>query len=101
MTSKTRLFTTLSTAAMLSAGLAHAQGEDESLRQEKVIVTGSAIVGTPEDAALPVDVLSAGELQLQGSPQLEDLIRNLSVSSGADSRTNQFSSMWQQKCMNS
>ena len=71
--------------------MAYAQ-EDEVSRQEKVIVTGSFIQGTPEDAALPVDVLSADDLQLEGSPRIDELIRNLGVSSGSDSQTNQFAS---------
>lgn len=79
--------------ALSAAGAAHAQEEnDETLRQQTVTVTGSAIAGTPEDAALPVDVLTAGDLQLEGSPSIDELIRNLGVSSGADSQTNQFAS---------
>ncbi|RAN37599.1 hypothetical protein HY11_08925 [Hyphomonas pacifica] len=69
------------------------QEEDGSeLRQSTVTVTGSLIAGTPEDAALPVDVLTAGELKLEGSPSITELIRNLGVSSGVDGQTNQFSS---------
>ncbi|MEQ9315730.1 MAG: TonB-dependent receptor plug domain-containing protein, partial [Henriciella sp.] len=75
----------------LGAGTAIAQ-EDDTLRQNTVTVTGSAIAGTPEDAALPVDVLTAGDLKLEGSPTITELIRNLGVSSGVDGQTNQFSS---------
>lgn len=82
-----------STAALCLAGAAHAQdNDDEVLRQQKVTVTGSAIAGTPEDAALPVDVLTAGDLKLEGDPSITELIRNLGVSSGVDGQTNQFSS---------
>ena len=42
--------------AGLAAGAAQAQDANEVA---EVIVTGSYIRGTPEDAALPVDVLSA------------------------------------------
>jgi len=84
----------LSTAALLSGGVAIAQeGEGgEELRQQRVVVTGSFIAGTPEDAALPVDVLTAGDLKLEGQPRIDELIRNLGVSSGVDGQTNQFSS---------
>lgn len=80
--------------AAISAAGAHAQdeGEDETLRQQTVTVTGSAILGTPEDAALPVDVLTAGDLRLEGDPSITELIRNLGVSTGVDGQTNQFSS---------
>ena len=55
-------------------------------------VTGSAFAGTPEDAALPVDVLTAEDLRLEGSPTITELIRNLGPSSGVDGQTNQFAS---------
>ncbi len=91
---QTRIALGASAIALATAAPAVAQDADDSeeLRQEKVVVTGSFIQGTPEDAALPVDVIDAGDLELQGSPQLTDLIRNLGVSSGADGQTNQFTS---------
>ncbi|MFZ4604227.1 MAG: TonB-dependent receptor plug domain-containing protein, partial [Caulobacterales bacterium] len=58
----------------------------------EIIVTGSYIRGTPEDAALPVDVLTAADLEKVGSPTIKDLIKSLGVSSGTDGETNQFSS---------
>ena len=76
----------------LGFGTAFAQDTDETLRQQTVTVTGSAIAGTPEDAALPVDVLTAADLQLEGNPSITELIRNLGVSSGVDGQTNQFAS---------
>lgn len=87
----TRLAFGASTLALCTTGTAFAQ-DDGVLRQEKVTVTGSAIAGTPEDAALPVDVLTAGDLKLEGSPTITELIRNLGVSSGVDGQTNQFAS---------
>jgi len=57
---------------------------------QEVVVTGSLIRGTPEDAALPVDVIGAEELQKQGTPSTVELIKMLSVSSGVLGDTNQF-----------
>ena len=57
---------------------------------EEVVVTGSYIRGTPEDAALPVDVLDRSDLEDAGDPSINELIRNLNVSSGALAETNQF-----------
>ncbi|MEM1436701.1 MAG: TonB-dependent receptor plug domain-containing protein, partial [Pseudomonadota bacterium] len=57
---------------------------------EQVIVTGSFIRGTPEDAALPVDVLSRSDLEDVGNPSITEMIRNMNVSSGALAETNQF-----------
>jgi len=56
----------------------------------EVVVTGSFIRGTPEDAALPVKVIGADELQRQGAPSMVELIKNLPVSSGVLGDTNQF-----------
>ncbi|MFN3857477.1 MAG: TonB-dependent receptor plug domain-containing protein [Caulobacter sp.] len=69
-------------------GIASAQDEPASVSE--VVVTGSLIAGTPEDAALPVDVIGVDELQKQGSPSTVDLLKSLSVSSGVLGDTNQF-----------
>jgi len=57
---------------------------------QEVVVTGSFIAGTPEDAALPVDVISQEDLQKQGAPSTLELLKTLSVSSGVLGDTNQF-----------
>lgn len=83
-----------SLAALMAGGTAMAQdeGDGEELRQNTVTVTGSFIQGTPEDAALPVDVITAADLKLEGNPTVTDLIKNLGPSSGTDGQTNQFAS---------
>ena len=57
---------------------------------EEVVVTGSYIKGTPEDAPLPVTTLQREDLALEGSPTAIDLIKSLSFSQGADGETDQF-----------
>ena len=47
---------------------------------EEVVVTGSLIKGTPEDAALPVQVISSSDMQLSGSPGALDFVQSLTVS---------------------
>jgi iron complex outermembrane receptor protein len=69
-------------------GAAFAQNEPTDLSE--VVVTGSLIAGTPEDAALPVDVIGAEELSKQGSPSTVELLKGLSVSNGVLGDTNQF-----------
>lgn len=83
-----------SALAMLMALPAFAQddGTDAEKKLKTVTVTGSFIQGTPEDTALPVDVITATDLKLEGSPTITELIRNLGVSSGVDGQTNQFGS---------
>ena len=75
-------------AAIGFGGVAAAQDEPTSV--EEVVITGSMIAGTPEDAALPVDVIGSEELSKQGSPSTVELLKSLSVSSGVLGDTNQF-----------
>ncbi len=57
---------------------------------EEVVVTGSFIAGTPEDAALPVDVLSAQDLEEQGSPTVVQLVKNVTSSQSALGESNRY-----------
>jgi iron complex outermembrane receptor protein len=79
-----------SAIALSSVLAAQAQQEDGERKLSTVTVTGSFIQGTPEDAALPVDVLTAEDLRLQGNPSALDMIKSLPVSSGVLGDTNQF-----------
>jgi len=78
-------------AGVLSLGwLYPAVSQDDERAIEEIVVTGSYIRGTPEDAALPVDVVTRADLEDQGAPTINELIRNLNVSSSALAETNQF-----------
>ena len=57
-----------------------------------IVITGSIIRGTPEDAALPVNVISSAELEKQGSPSAVELLKALPNSSGVLGDSNQFDS---------
>jgi iron complex outermembrane receptor protein len=57
---------------------------------EEVVVTGSFIAGTPEDAALPVDVTTAADLQKQGSPSIVQLVKALPAAAGSIGESNRF-----------
>lgn len=57
---------------------------------EEVVVTGSYIRGTPEDAELPVDVIGREELESRGNPNMLDLIRAMPYVGGVMGETNQF-----------
>jgi iron complex outermembrane receptor protein len=78
--------------ATLSASIAMIPQTSVAAEQEleEVVVTGSFIKGTPEDAALPVDVLSREDLEEVGNPSLIEMVRNLGVASGNLGETNQF-----------
>lgn len=77
-------------AVALGGSLAAQAQEDTERKLERVTVTGSFIQGTPEDAALPVDVLTAEDLRLQGNPSALDMIKALPISHGVLGDTNQF-----------
>ena len=78
-------------AALFALGASgQAQAQTGPTQVEEVVVTGSFIRGTPEDAALPVDVISQEDIEKQGSPSTLGLIKNLSVSSGVLGDTNAY-----------
>ena len=62
---------------------------------EEVVVTGSYIKGTPEDAALPVDVITSDDLAKIGSPSIIEMVRNLGVTAANLGETNQFTTSGQ------
>lgn len=73
------------------ASSAGAQSSSDGGRSvETVIVTGSYIRGTPEDAALPVDVLSAEDLESQGTPTVVQLVKTVTASQSALGESNRY-----------
>ncbi len=60
--------------------------------ESEIVITGSIIAGTPEDAALPVDVIGAEELAKQGNPSTLELVKALPTSSASLGDANQFDS---------
>lgn len=78
-------------ALAIALGLAVAPAGAQE-RVDEVIVTGSYIKHTPEDAPVPVDVVDSEELFNIGNPSVVELVKTLGVSSGVDGETNQFQS---------
>jgi len=76
----------------LTASVAYAEPQqaDSGEIAEIVIVTGSFIKGTPEDAALPVEVIGSEELEKQGAPSTLDLLKSTPVMTGIIGESNQF-----------
>ncbi len=71
---------------------ADAQNTAQADSGPDIIVTGSLIRGSAEDAAAPVDVISGEELAKQGAPSAVDLLKNLPTSNGVTGDANQFDS---------
>ena len=75
----------------LTLGLAHsatAAASDTTVGE--LVVTGTHIVGTAENTALPVTVMTADSLLKRGSPTIVELIKQLPESSGVIGESNQF-----------
>ncbi len=77
------------TALALSLTFATSVHASEGVTEE-IVVTGSYIKGSPEDAALPVDVIRRDDLEAVGMPSIIEMVRNLGVTSGNLGETNQF-----------
>jgi iron complex outermembrane recepter protein len=80
-------------AAAFSFGLAmqaNAQAQTTDNEVEEVVVTGSFIAGTPEDSAMPVDVLSAADLEKQGSPSVVQLVKTITASQSSLGESNRY-----------
>ncbi|HEY9236682.1 MULTISPECIES: TonB-dependent receptor domain-containing protein [Phenylobacterium] len=78
-------------AVALALGVSGAAAAQESGGTvEEVVVTGSFIAGTPEDAALPVDVIGTKELEARGSPTMVQLIKTIPSSGAVIGENNRF-----------
>ncbi len=78
--------TTQQQAASSSAGPQVDQTEPTAAeaKSDKVVITGSLIATTPEDAPKPVEVFTANDLKEQGSPTVTEFVRSLTASYGDD-----------------
>ena len=75
----------LATAAFWSEAAA-AQAEDA----REIVVTGTLIAGSREDAPAPVDVIGADELEAQGNPSMLELTKRMPASAGVLGDASQF-----------
>jgi iron complex outermembrane receptor protein len=57
---------------------------------EDIVVTGTFIKGTATDTALPVQVLSAEDLEKQGSPSVLEIVKRIPAVQGVIGESNQF-----------
>jgi iron complex outermembrane recepter protein len=81
----------ISLAAAISLTLWSAQlAAQDSVRAEleEVVVTGSFLRGTPEDSAIPVEIVSYEEIQNMGRPSNLDLVKLMSESGGVAGENN-------------
>ncbi len=82
----------LALAMGTTPGMAFAQGGDAEADSDQIIVvTGSYIRGTPEDAAVPVDVYTSADLSQSGVSSPLEFIKNLPEVGSVLGDSNQFS----------
>lgn len=78
----------LTTAVFSAVPAASQDGATDAGRE--IIVTGTLISGSREDAPAPIDVIGARELAAQGSPSMLDLTKRLPASAGVIGDASQF-----------
>jgi iron complex outermembrane receptor protein len=76
--------------AQTTAQSGPAKPATETVSLEEVVVTGSFISGTPEDTALPVEVISEEELDNLGRPSNLDLLKSISEVGESFGEANRF-----------
>jgi iron complex outermembrane receptor protein len=74
------LYAAVVAALYSSAGSAQQAPATTSTELDTVVVTGSLIRGTPEDAALPVEVFTSEQLMLSGDPSPLEFVKSLTIS---------------------
>ncbi|WP_128893183.1 TonB-dependent receptor domain-containing protein [Erythrobacter sp. HKB08] len=81
----------LANPAMAQENASADAAADEPINNRQIVVTGSLIRGTPEDAALPVDVFTSEDLAKQGVDSPLEFIKELPSVGAVLGDTNQFS----------
>ncbi|MGB3724025.1 MAG: TonB-dependent receptor [Pacificimonas sp.] len=70
-------------------------GTEDRLARDEIVITGSFIRGTPEDAALPVDVFSSEDLAQSGTTSPLEFIKELPSVGSVLGDQNQYSTFSQ------
>src|SRR5262245_38203975 len=78
------------TASAVPQAVEQAAQADQETREDRVVVTGSYLAGTPEDAALPVDVFSTEDLKDQGNPSIVQLVKIIPSSGSSLGESNRY-----------
>ncbi|HSG57050.1 MAG TPA: TonB-dependent receptor plug domain-containing protein, partial [Paracoccaceae bacterium] len=85
-----RAFSRTAVSALAMIASAPALAQDSPSADDTIVVTGTLIAGSAEDAPAPVSVITADDLARAGSPSLMDLARRLPVSAGVIGDSSQF-----------
>lgn len=77
-------------AAFAAPATAQDAGGETADTERPIVVTGTLIAGSREDAPAPVEVIAAEELAAQGSPSMLELTKRLPASAGVMGDASQF-----------
>src|SRR6185369_8079485 len=81
-------------AAVLSFGLTQGAAAAEAAKADaevtEVVVTGSYIAGTPQDAAQQVEVIGVQDLAKQGAPSVVQLVKTLTAAQSSLGESNRY-----------
>lgn len=77
-------------ALYASASYAQQPATNSTAELDTVVVTGSYIRGTPEDSALPVDVVTAEDLAEQGSPSMVQMVKTITAATSSIGESNRY-----------
>ncbi len=55
---------------------------------EEIVVTGSYLKGSPEDAASPIQVITRADIDIQSAVSVDDITKNLTINSGTTTNYN-------------
>ena len=92
ITSAANLFAAAIMTGMITVP-AHAQddaGEDENYPLETIIVTGSRLQGSSENAPSPVSVFNTDDIAVSGGASIQDFLFDLPLNVGTESQPNIF-----------
>jgi len=82
------ILTLFSRSALSAVMLVYAGGAIAASDMEEVVVTGSYIKGSAEDAASPVTVISREDINIQSAVSIDDITKNLTINSGTTTNFN-------------
>lgn len=81
------------TAAQAQTVAGGADAGTNAASAQDIVITGSSIRGTAEDAALPVEVIGRQELDKRGTPSMVDLIKSLPFVGAVLGDANQYAAL--------
>ena len=97
---KKGLIALLVASALPAATAQQVSSEKEQKEFEQIRVTGSYVKGSDTAKANPVSIFDANEIKNLGGADINDIVSQISVSSGAENRPDTFTSFYSQGTSN-